>query len=83
MSNLEWVSHKQNQKHAGENGLIKRGESHFKAKVTDKVANEMRLKFKEVGIVSAIADEFGVSYWVARGIVKEISYQPLNKNNQQ
>ena len=52
LSNLEWVTHKENVQHAFKNGLMKfnpkKGEEHYNSIFTNKIAKEIReLKGKE------------------------------------
>ncbi len=57
--NLEWCLHPDNQKHAGETGLMARGSRNGIAKLTDKDAADIRSQGNRTNV--SLAREYGVS----------------------
>jgi NUMOD4 motif/HNH endonuclease len=59
--NLEYVSGQENMRRAGVNGLMRRGERHHAAKLTDAQVTEVRRLRLEGMTHQSIADNFGVT----------------------
>lgn len=61
-SNLEWCNAKQNMTHAKEQGLLAKGEKHYRAKITEAIVIEIfRLYNVEKWLQKRIAKHFGIS----------------------
>jgi hypothetical protein len=70
LSNLEWVTRKENHEHAARLGLLSRGESHYACKLTYANVTEIR-RLAECGIRNKyLAAMFNISPSVTCGIVK-------------
>lgn len=72
-SNLEWCTHKENFKHAVENGLRPMGEDHGRHKLTWNEVNEIRRTYIQGSSVfggNALSRKFGVTPRVILLIVK-------------
>lgn len=63
ISNLEWVSHKENSKHAWDNGLTPalKGELNGRAKLNDSLVHEICLFYQEGGSPKQAIIKFGIS----------------------
>ena len=63
VSNLEWITNKDNQIHAINNGLTKPnvGEKHHNSKLTNKEVEYIRKAIKEGTIIKKLADQFKIS----------------------
>src|SRR3990167_2545331 len=72
VQNLEWVTSRQNQIHAIENGLYgARGEKHGRAKLTEAQVREIRRRYTgEYGQQGAMAREYGVSQALIAKVVR-------------
>ncbi len=69
--NLEWVTPSDNQVHAYESGLQKRGTEHGRAKLTNEEVLDIRERYTGAwGQQSALAKEYGVSQGLISQIVK-------------
>lgn len=74
VENLEWCTPQYNAKHAGETGLVKRGEQHWCFKLTDAQAIEIREKYAKGDTTHRkLGKEFGVSSMVIFTIVNRVS----------
>lgn len=61
VSNLEWCTHAENQKHAADNGLMARGEKQGRSKLTEADIREIRKLKKEGKEQKEIAKLFKIS----------------------
>lgn len=84
-SNLEWVTHSENERHSIRIGLREmmeplRGEAHPRAKLTQKQADEIREIYvsEKIGM-ARLAKRFGVTKVVVRNILEGESYSHANK----
>lgn len=81
-SNLEWVTHRQNQRHAVNNGLMPIGTNHPKSKLSNALVLEIKslyygkTNYKEVGI------KYGIPRMVAYGIMSGRFYKTINQQSQ-
>ncbi len=70
-SNLEYVTHRGNMRHARDAQLLKLGERHGNAKLSDEAVIQIRARRASGEGVSALAREYGVSpghvCWIAKG----------------
>lgn len=73
ISNLEWCTHKENCIHAIRTGLKvnAKGESHYKARLTEKQVLEIRGQVKLGAKQNAIAKQFGLTCGHVNQIVKK------------
>lgn len=71
-TNLEWISHNKNMKHARQTGLIKsiQGSKNYKAKLTEDDVINIRRLFKEGKNYSELSKLYGISYSGIYGIIK-------------
>jgi|WetSurMetagenome_2_1015567.scaffolds.fasta_scaffold29510_4 hypothetical protein len=78
--NLEWVTNKENAKHAINNGIfafIKGGDSHHNAKINTKIAKQIKydlLKPNYRGKIKDIQKKFGVSKSIVLAIKNNITW---------
>ena len=70
ISNLEWVTAKENMKHAADNDLLynPRGEEHITSKLTDDMVREIRIK-KSTSTFKELADMYGVSPSAIKNVI--------------
>jgi hypothetical protein len=69
-SNLEYVSHAENMRHAAETGLMTRGEDHPGSKMTEESVRQLRIDREKGDSFSQIARKHGLSIATAYQIVK-------------
>ena len=78
ISNLEWVTHRENMDHAISTGLIKRGEDNPKSKFTEKEVHSI-CKLIEKGYRSNdIADTYGVPVSLVSGIRGKVVWSHIS-----
>lgn len=68
-NNLEWVSYSENNQHAYDTNLHKKGEGHYKAKLTEEDVKQIRKEYPSVNNYNKLAQEYGVSRATIRDIV--------------
>lgn len=68
MSNLEWVTHSENSKHAVENGLIKKGQDLYNTALSEYQVHEVCKHLVDGWRVKDIADKFETSKDIVRKI---------------
>lgn len=63
VDNLEWCTCAENIEHAVKNGYFIQGEDHWKSKVTSKVVDAIRSRYKKntYGLTSFLARKYGIS----------------------
>lgn len=66
--NLEWVSSGQNQKHAYDRGFRKKGEQHWKNKLSENCVREIKILFSQGTTISRIAKKFEIGMSTAYAI---------------
>lgn len=84
VSNLEWVSHSENMKHAYVNGVVKMPEggkkTQWKRVLTDEQVREIRNTYiphdKNFGM-KALAKKYGVSESVIKKVANRVSYRDV------
>jgi transposase len=76
-SNLEWVSSKENSRHAVDNGLIdySKGESHYLSKLTDKKVIEIHLLLQEGLSCRKIAKIYNISKEIISRINRGVAWK--------
>lgn len=67
--NLEWTSHVLNMKHAKDMGLMRFGEKHGQAVLTNSIVKELRIRVGNGEQIAHVASEFNVSQSTARNAV--------------
>ena len=78
VSNLEWVTSKQNKEHAWENGSYKhKGEDHFNSKFLNKDIIKIRQLFDSGTSLSKIASLYNSNYFHIRKIVKRMIWKHI------
>ena len=82
VENLEWVTDKENQKHAKDNGLKAYGEKSGRSKLTKKQVLEIRRNYKknENGY-KKLARKYNVYDRTIHCIIKNITWKQLDKND--
>lgn len=76
--NLEWCTQDENMKHAGETGLMPRGESHVFSKLTDDLVLQMRERFNNgENNVSELSRQFGISAQTGHAVIKRKTWKHL------
>jgi len=68
VENLEWVTRSENAKHAGKNGLLKHGENHHMAKLTEDQVVEIYKSSHKKADRFRLAHEYGISHHTVRNI---------------
>jgi hypothetical protein len=78
ISNLEWVTTEENKRRARLNGLIKKGESHGKSKLTktdvEYIRNNYIPRHKEYGM-RALGKKFNVQHMTISNIINKITWR--------
>ena len=74
LENLEWVSNQENMDHAKAHGLILSGDRLPQARLTQKQAKRIKHSLKAGVSTRMLANRFGVSLGVIRGIKRGRSY---------
>jgi len=78
LDNLEYVTQSENVKHSLRNGLSKEfGETHSRAKLTEKIVLEMRSLHKNGMSVSKIADTYHMSYNTTLDAVRKKTWKHI------
>ena len=70
IENLEWVSSKENKKHAWERGLYPRGSKRANSKLNEKDVKKIRQRITLGEMKITLAQEYGVSHSLIVGICK-------------
>lgn len=79
VENLEWITHRDNCKHAKEHGLYASGERQGKAKLKTKQVREIRSKYIPWKVSSyQLAKEYGVSQSAIRDVLSGKRWQALS-----
>lgn len=68
--NLEWVTNKENMKHASKSGLMERGEDRYNAKLTEEDVLEIRATSGWVCTMTELAEKYDVSITLISQIKK-------------
>ena len=78
-SNLEWASHAGNMRHASENGLVSRGESHYRTSINNLQARVI-YRLSKLGSmkIREIASVFGVDRRVVSSIGRRETWAHLH-----
>ena len=77
ISNLEWISHQENMKHAGKSGLMKRGEQHSNNKLNElqvRIIRKMSPDFTH----KEISNVFGVDKSVVTRVINRITWKHVD-----
>lgn len=78
VSNLEWVTGKQNVEHSVQTGLVRRGAERPNAKLTSKAVREMRALKKEGYNYYELGRMFKVAYQTAHKVCTRQTYTHIN-----
>jgi len=76
--NLEWVSSKQNKKHAWDNGsYTHRGSNHWKTNLTEEQVRNVKRLTREDFTTQQIADKTGINFSSVRNIQRGVSWKHI------
>jgi hypothetical protein len=76
-SNLEWSTHSNNMKHAGDNGLMRRGEGCAQARLTNEIVLAIRQAREQGESYRSISKKFGTSIANATRIARRVTWKHL------
>lgn len=62
LNNIEWITHGKNILHSRENGLLIRGEKHYRTKLTAKDIRKIRRLYRSGRRLKDLNEEFGVTF---------------------